>query len=63
MQITLLELLLDQFQLTFDALFYKHPLVHSHRRLLNLFSFHDHTDGPLVSFFSPQVTAQMKVQM
>lgn len=32
MQITLFELLLDQFQLTFDAVSYKHPSVNSHKK-------------------------------
>ena len=63
MQIKLLELLLDQLQLKFDVVFYKHPSVNSHKTLLNLILFHDHTDGPLSFSFSPQVTAQTKVQM
>lgn len=37
MQIKLLELLLGQSELTFDAIFYKHRSVNSHKRLLNLF--------------------------
>lgn len=49
----------DQFQLTFDAIFYKQTSVNSHKRLLNLFPLH----GPLSLLSSPQVTAQTTVQM